>query len=196
MAGLRAFLESSTIHGMSYISAPGRYVRVFWTLVVIAGFTGAGIMIHQSFQSWADSPVTTTIETLPITKITFPKVTVCPPKNTYTDLNYDLLTMDNMTTLTNDSRNELEKFCKKQLYDHLYSKIVEDLSIIDEVDRYHNWYYGYTQILPSLSMEHFYTATNAKSGNLSTQYFGDKFEPDKVKTKLEYNIEIYKPSQK
>ena len=196
MENINKFLESSTIHGLNYIATTKKYVSFFWIIIVISGFIGSGIMMHEAFRNWNENPVKTTIDTQPITELTLPTVTVCPPKNTYTDLNYDLLTMDNMTTLTNDSRNELEKFCKKQLYDHLYSKIVEDLSIIDEVDRYHNWYYGYTQILPSLSMEHFYTATNAKSGNLSTQYFGDKFEPDKVKTKLEYNIEIYKPSQK
>ena len=87
MEKLNTFLESSTIHGLSYIAAGRKYVRLFWILVVIGGFSGAGVIIYQSFQSWADSPVKTTIETLPITEITFPKVTVCPPKNTYTDLN-------------------------------------------------------------------------------------------------------------
>ena len=64
--GLKAFFESSTIHGLVYIATTKhRLIRLFWILVVIAGFTGAGVMIYQSFQSWADSPVKTTIETLP-----------------------------------------------------------------------------------------------------------------------------------
>ena len=91
MENVRNFLESSTIHGLAYIATGRKYVRLFWTLVVIAGFTGAGYMIHESFQSWNESPVKTTIETLPITELTLPKVTVCPPENTYTDLNYDLI---------------------------------------------------------------------------------------------------------
>ena len=85
------FLESSTIHGLAYIATSRKYVRLFWIVVVIAGFTVAGILIQTSFQSWNDSPVKTTIETHSISKITFPKVTVCPPKNTYTDFNYDLM---------------------------------------------------------------------------------------------------------
>ena len=97
MEGIKTYLESSTIHGFSHISNTRRFVRFFWILVVISGFIGAFTMICQSFNSWADSPIKTTIETKPITEITFPKVTVCPPKNTYTDLNYDLMMMKNMT---------------------------------------------------------------------------------------------------
>ena len=97
MDKIRNFLESSTIHGLSYISTTKRFVRVFWVIVVILGFTGAGVMIYQSFQDWDESPVKTTVETFPITELTFPKVTVCPPKNTYTDLNYDLMLTENMT---------------------------------------------------------------------------------------------------
>ena len=88
MENVTAFLESSTIHGLTYISAANKKIlKLFWILVVTAGFIGAGALIYDSFQSWAESPVKTTIETHPISEITFPKVTVCPPKNTYTNLN-------------------------------------------------------------------------------------------------------------
>ena len=96
MEGVKTFLESSTIHGLGYISTIRRLVKLFWVIVVIAGFTGAGVLIYRSFQDWDENPVTTTIETRPITEITFPKVTVCPPKDTYTDLNYDLMMTENM----------------------------------------------------------------------------------------------------
>ena len=118
MDGLRIFLESSTIHGLTYISSTRRYVKLFWILVVVGGFTGAAVLIYESFQSWAVSPVKTTIETHPITELSFPKVTVCPPKNTYTDLNYDLMMTKNMT-LDNDTRNHLAYYAIELLYDHL-----------------------------------------------------------------------------
>ena len=73
MDKLSVFLESSTVHGLSHIASGRKYVRLFWILVVIGGFTGAGVMIHASFQSWAESPVKTTIETRPITEIILPK---------------------------------------------------------------------------------------------------------------------------
>ena len=96
MEGIRSFLESSTVHGLSYISSTRKYARFFWIVVVLAGFSTAGYLIYQSFQSWADSPVKTTVETLPISEITFPKITVCPPRNTFTDLNYDLMLVENV----------------------------------------------------------------------------------------------------
>ena len=195
MVGLRAFLESSTIHGMSYISAPGRYVRVFWTLVVIAGFTGAGIMIHQSFQSWADSPVKTTIETLPITKITFPKVTVCPPKNTYTDLNYDLMMIENMT-LSNDTRDELTNYSTELLHEQLTGTILTNLDKMEDDDRYFNWYNGITKIEAPYYSDNrlkFYINTYAQSGSISSQYFGEQFDAEKVETDLYYSIKIRIP---
>ena len=103
MEGIRTFLESSTIHGLSYISTTQKYARLFWTLVVISGFTVAFLIIKESFNSWSESPIKTTVETLPISKITFPKVTVCPPKNTYTDLNYDMVKVGNTTIDSSES---------------------------------------------------------------------------------------------
>ena len=116
MKEIKDFLESSTIHGLAYVATGRKNVKLFWTLVVIGGFTGACYMIYESFQSWADSPVKTTIETLPTTEITFPKVTVCPPRNTFTDLNYYLMMTENMT-LDNDTRQELTNFAAEMLYD-------------------------------------------------------------------------------
>ena len=89
MEGIRTFLESSTIHGLTYISTTTRrLIRVLWVCIVIAGFTGAGVLIYQSFDTWAESPITTT---LPIKDVILPKITVCLPKNSYTDLNSDLM---------------------------------------------------------------------------------------------------------
>ena len=105
MDGVRTFLEASTIHGLTYISTTKKYARAFWIIVVAAGFTGAVLLINESFQSWAESPVKTTVETLPISMLKLPKVTVCPPKDTFTDLNYDLMKNENRI-LTEKERDE------------------------------------------------------------------------------------------
>ena len=118
MERVRTFLESSTIHGLTYISTTRKYARLFWILVVITGFTGASLLIKESYDSWSNSPIKTTIETLPITKIKFPKVTVCPPKNTYTDLNYDLMMTEN-TTLTEQMKDAMFKYAVKVLNDSM-----------------------------------------------------------------------------
>ena len=41
MDTFKEFLESSTIHGLVYISTSRRLLKLFWLCVVITGFTGA-----------------------------------------------------------------------------------------------------------------------------------------------------------
>ena len=66
-------------------------------MVIIGGFSGAGHLIFTSFNNWEQNPISTTIETLPISHITFPNVTVCPPKNLFLNLNYDISKAENIT---------------------------------------------------------------------------------------------------
>ena len=75
-------------------------------------------MIFQSLKTWEENPITTTLETLPIEEVLFPKITVCPPKNTYTNQNHDFLVVDKMRIdydLTNENSTAyqlLERFVK------------------------------------------------------------------------------------
>ena len=139
MENIKLFLETSTIHGLSYISTTRRLVRIFWILIVMTGFTGAGILIYQSFQDWTDNPITTTIETVPIKEVAFPKITVCPPKNTFLDLNYYFSTVDNMTMTEKTNIQLLENFAQ-----HFQTKDFETLSnkisLFMESNAYFNWY--------------------------------------------------------
>ena len=211
MESVRSFLESSTIHGLVYISRPGKLSRLIWILVVIAGFSGAGVMIYQSFQSWAESPVKTTIETLPITEITLPKVTVCPPKNTFTNLNYDLMMLENMT-LDNDTRDELTQFAVELIQDLVYNELMANISKFQEENRYYNWYMGYSYFsyLPYWGHQEcqgvaagkgcvedrlrFNVISAAKSGTISNQYFGERFDKNKLERNFKYTITIRPPT--
>ena len=200
MESIKTFLESSTIHGLTHISTNRKHARFFWVIVVTAGFTGAGVMIYHSFQDWNNSPIKTTIETRPIAEITFPKVTVCPPKNTNTDLNHDLLIAANIS-LDNDTRNELTNFAVERLQNLLHSSIMTNLSMLENIDRYYNWYQGFTKIeIPFYEEEynniHFKVSTSAPYGTISTKFFGDKFSIDNVDDTLDiyYNV-IIRPSK-
>ena len=199
METINIFLESSSIHGMTYLSPNGRHMRLFWIAVIISGFVGSGILIYQSFQSWSESPVSTTIETRPITEFVFPKVTVCPPKNTYTDLNYDLLRIENMT-LDNDMRKELTNYAKEVVYDNSYETLMLNLSKLQDPDRFYNWYNGFTEIDIPRDYTDFagYIAydifTSSTSGSISTQFFGKQFEPHKVEQNIEYQVRVYPPT--
>ena len=139
----REFLESSTIHGLVYISTSRRHVRLLWLCVVVSGFIGAGVLIQQSFSSWADSPVSTTIETLPITDLVFPNVTVCPPRNSFTSLYPDLV-MSRDKTLSQEARNELSGSVKEAIFVENYKSKLEEFNFYRQQD-YINWYTGITE---------------------------------------------------
>ena len=127
MEGIKDFLESSTVHGLTCISTTRKLVRLFWIIVVILGFSGAGYLIYTSFQDWDESPVKTTIESRPITEITLPKITVCPPKNTFTDLNCDLMKLKD-ETIDNETRIILKNYAFELLNDLTYDELMRNLS--------------------------------------------------------------------
>ena len=91
MEHVKTFLKTSTIHGLYYISTTRKWSKFFWKLIVIGGFSGAGYLINWSFDNWSQSPISTTVETLPISRITFPNVTDGPPKILFLNLNYDII---------------------------------------------------------------------------------------------------------
>ena len=204
MEPLRAFLESSTIHGLTYISTTRKYAKLFWICVVVSGFTVAGFLIYQSFQAWAESPIKTTIDTLPIEDITFPKVTVCPPKNTYTNLNYDLMMAENITMTLNE-RNQLLEYTLELLHEPYYNEILRNMSIIQEENRSYNWYHGLSEIAFPYYYEDSYGGNNymsydiktsAISGSVTSIKFGENYNPDFLERYLAGAIEIYVPSRR
>ena len=126
--------------------------------------------MNESFESWSESPVKTTIETMPITELKFPEVTVCPPSDTFTDLNYDLMLAEKIS-LDDNMRNEMLKYAIELIEeDELFNN---NLTKLEEENRYYNWYYGFTDIVipnfsasryenvPSRLIFYIYTSTTA-----------------------------------
>ena len=72
------------------------------------GFFGAGILITKSYKEWQENPIATSITTHPIDNLNFPKVTICPPKDSNTALYHDLVTAGNKT-LSDESKDSLRK---------------------------------------------------------------------------------------
>ena len=73
MGILQEFLETSTIHGLHYVGTAKTSMKIFWILVVAVCFSVASILIFESFNKWRESPIATTIETLPIEDFHIPK---------------------------------------------------------------------------------------------------------------------------
>ena len=196
MEQVKNFLDTSTIHGLSWISGTKKITRLFWIIVVIGGFTGAGYLIQLSFLNWSQSPITTTIETLPISEITFPNVTVCPPRNSFLDLNYDLM-KSNESKVDEKTKEELFEYAKDVIQDSFYSKVLKNLQKLVYSDRYFNWYQGFTQLqypFHNKNRLRYPVTTYATSGNISTQYFGQNFDAEKVDRKIYFEL-IVRPSE-
>ena len=131
MEDIRNFLELSTIHGLYYISHAKKCARIFWILVVFCGFAGAGFLMYESFYNWEQSPISTTIETLPITQITFPNVTVCPPKQSFLTLNYDVMNSEKVN-IDEKTRKELFSYALSVIQEDVYGKMMTNLSKFED----------------------------------------------------------------
>ena len=206
MENLKEFLDTSTIHGLSWISSTKRISRVFWTIVVISGFTTAIVMILQSFDNWKDQPITTTIETLRLSKLTLPNITICPPKHTATNLNFDIMEADKMV-LSKESRKEILDYAIEVYQEDNHKEVMKNLSQIHEEDRGFNWYHGYSKMgLPyspncyRRSSIDFCTNqlvysiyTSQSSGYISTINFGENYTKNEMEENILCSVYIYIP---
>ena len=194
---MKEFFESSSIHGLYHIASERKFARLFWIFVVLGGFIGAGYLIYESFHTWTQSPITTTIETLPISEVVFPNVTVCPPKNLFLNLNYDILQSVDLK-LDNEKRDMLNEASVDLIQKHFFNEMLKNLTKIEDPDRYHNWYHGYSKIEYPYHQTYdkeldYIVHTSAVSGNINTKYFGDKFDADKVDGRILNQIIIFPP---
>ena len=58
------FLETSTLHGLVYISkAESMWGRILWTVSVLLSLSLAVLLINNSFQDWSAQPVSSVIYT-------------------------------------------------------------------------------------------------------------------------------------
>ena len=195
----KQFLESSTIHGLAFISSTRKYSRLFWILVVFTGFSIASFLINDAFNNWEASPIKTTIETRPISEISFPKVTVCPPKNSFTDLSYDLKLMENMTmNSTSEKWKQLTGAALKELHDPFFEKLRINFFKLKEKLKLFNWYHGKSLItFPKFKVTQnllvYKIETIATEGMIMTPNFGEMFDSNKVDKRLKFWIAIHIP---
>ena len=69
---VRGYLESTTIHGFSYLGASKSVVeRVAWIFIIVTCFTLASILITRSIDDANKNPVLTTFETVSVKDVPF-----------------------------------------------------------------------------------------------------------------------------
>mgnify|MGYP001343071865 CR=1 FL=1 len=191
------FLEISSIHGLYHIYSNTHFARVFWVCTVIIGFSFAAAIINLSFVSWNKSPISTLIETKPIEELKFPNVTVCPPQDTYTTLNYDLQKLEGIE-MDDATRNELYDLLFRLYHELHVNDTMENLEFLIEENRFQNWYKGITKVtvpppmnlMESWNETQFNINTSFSSGSIQTIGFRQPFEAANFVHNLNLNIKI------
>ena len=202
MESVTNFLESVSIGGLIHISSTGKYARFFWLVVVLVSNMLASFMIYESLVDWAENPIRTTVKTKPISELKLPNVTVCPPQNTFTDMNYDLMMVENKT-LSKKERYELFEYAVELIEEHVF---MDNLNKLQEENQFFNWYHGYS-VMPTFGHMNHYDMTMrdyplywrydimtaAASGEITSQYFGAEFKPELVERNVYYSVVFYPP---
>ena len=78
--GVRDYFLNTTVHGFRYVVEGNTICEKFsWFVIIIAGFVTSGVIVQQSFKSWDETPLQTTIEkvSVPIQNFAFPSITAC-----------------------------------------------------------------------------------------------------------------------
>ena len=203
MRSIKEFLDSSSIHGLAYVSSSGRVaLKFFWASVTLSGMSMAVFLINQAFISWRESPITSSIETMPISKAPFPKITVCPPKGSNTGLNHGLNLAEN-ATLNSSAKNDLLNLVDNYFYD-IY---IKEEGALYQTEKYRNWYTGYTQVHLG-SYNPFISENNnnpifvdrnietlTSTGTFITPYFGQKFSHLNYEPTVSYGLKLIKPKE-
>ena len=187
------YLESGSINGLNHIAATKKWEKLFWILVVNGGFVISGFLIVEMYMEWGDNPIRTDVDTLLMSELRFPKVTVCPPKDTFTDLNYDIVRAEKKS-LTLKEREALDEYARDKIENITF---MENLNKLHDKDRFYNWYHANTQLYGSsirLSENLDNTInikTMATSGVITSHLFGRKFDKNLfVDTEKNYLVEI------
>ena len=77
-----SYFSETTVHGFRYVAEGRNHVeKLFWVIVITAGFILSGKIIYTSLSDWDRTPLQTTIDqvSLPIEHLHFPAITVCNP---------------------------------------------------------------------------------------------------------------------
>ena len=201
MDTLKEFFEVTTIHGLYHVSKTKSLRRFFWTVTSIAGFISAFSMIYESFQNFSKNPISTTIETFPISKVPFPPITVCPVKNTLTNLNYDLVNSQNYL-LSRDERNDLLQLFYESFQEVDFKITIEYMKEVTQK----NWLMDIYKKLTTVDLPTKYELvgdraepfirinTFTTSGQIKTPFYGKEiFNPTKFNLHITFNLGIYIP---
>ena len=130
-----------------------------------------------------------------IKRLLFTRVSICPPADTSTNLNKDLVNAENVT-LDKEVRGNLVKLAAKWIEDNEAAEIFEELESLKIENHWRNWYLGYTEVrLPytDYGARTHKIHTTAVPGSLSSPLFGQVFTEESFHQKMTTELFIYLP---
>ena len=134
-------------------------------------------LVHYFFFFFEPFPK---IETFPIGHLKFPSITVCPPKGSYTNLNFDLVNLEkNVTKFTEIDRLQLQHLAKQLISDDEFATIVEKESKLKMKNKYLSWYNGYTKLEFYHVIEYtFHITTTENEGEIESPDYEADYDED------------------
>ena len=148
--------------------------KCLWLLTVSVGFFAAGYFIHDAYPESLTQPVSSSTSTHPIGEFDFPLVTVVPPKDSYTALNYDLMTADN-DSLTEENREILKTNATAIFVEQDYSEFLKEFLSISNAKQV---YYGFQKIIKLSFESGLEMVVWNNSGSVQTPWFGESYRED------------------
>ena len=113
---------------LSYFPSQTKAAKILWFGIVCLGFIGAGVLIGKSYKEWQESPIATSITTHPIDDLDFPKVTICPPRDSNTALYHDLVRVGN-GSLSSKDKDILKKATHETLIEGTHNDYAKKMSV-------------------------------------------------------------------
>ena len=149
---LKQYFETSSLAGLSFIySSKSIYPKASWITIFCVCIFLSSYFIHDSFNSWDKQPTTATVSIHPISEVDLPGIIVCPPRGSHTGLNYDLLTVKNISM---EERQEMVDKVLPFLVAEDAESYVGYLETFVERGRPRNWLEGHSPVaLPVLGTE-------------------------------------------
>ena len=133
----------------------------------------------------------TTISTHSIEDVTFPKIYVCPPKHTYTNLNQDIVDLHNVS-LNDDQVKELLSLIEKKTEEIEHKNTMEGVQSFVEKNKFYNWYMGISKAsLPYIFETYqYHFQTWSTQGSIKSPYFGEPYNEQKFHSGTFQNYEL------
>ena len=186
MGIFKEFLESSTIHGLVYIStSKATILKLFWSIIVVIAFGTALKLISNSYMEWNIDPVSTSVSTHPIEELDFPTITICPPTGYNTALNYDLVQAGKLA-LTKEDRINIVSAARKAFLVDSYNDFSDLMLAVTNPTNIEAINSGLQRAPTLYSQDGFEVTSWSPSGSISTPWFGQKLGGDSNLDQLFY----------